>query len=67
MKILKNYGIAFGVIIGSLLGITLFVTLLHYINWISSKTLSILEIITLLLSLFIGGFLIGKIVSKKVG
>lgn len=65
MKILKNYGIAFGVIIGSLLGITLFVTLLHYINWISSKTLSILEIITLLLSLFIGGFLIGKNSKQK--
>ena len=60
MTYIKNLGIAFGVIIGSLLGVTLIVTLLHYINWIGSKTLSVLEIITPLLSLFIGVFIIVK-------
>ena len=65
MTYMKNLGIAFGVIIGSLLGVTLIVTLLHYINWIGSKTLSVLEIITPLLSLFIGGFIIGKNSKQK--
>jgi putative membrane protein (TIGR04086 family) len=65
MTYIKNLGIAFGFIIGSLFGVTLIVTLLHYINWIGSKTLSVLEIITPLLSLFIGGFIIGKNSKQK--
>lgn len=65
MTYIKNLGIAFGFIVGSLFGVTLIVTLLHYINWIGSKTLSVLEIITPLLSLFIGGFIIGKNSKQK--
>lgn len=65
MTYIKNLGIAFCFIIGSLLGTTLLITLLHYINWIGSKTLSILEIIIPLLSLFIGGFVIGKNSKQK--
>lgn len=65
MTYIKNLGIAFGFIIGSLFGVTLIVTLLHYINWIGSKTLSVLEIIIPLLSLFIGGFIIGKNSKQK--
>lgn len=65
MTYIKNLGIAFGFTIGSLFGVTLIVTLLHYINWIGSKTLSVLEIIIPLLSLFIGGFIIGKNSKQK--
>lgn len=65
MTYIKNLGIAFGFTIGSLFGVTLIVTLLHYINWIGSKTLSVLEIIIPLLSLLIGGFIIGKNSKQK--
>ncbi len=65
MTYIKNLGIAFGFIIGSLLGTTLFVTLLHYVNWINSKTLSILEILIPLFSLFLGGFVLGRKSKQK--
>lgn len=62
---LKNIGIAFGFILGSLLSLTLLVTFLNYINIIGSKTLSIVQIIIPLFSLFLGGFVIGKRSLKK--
>lgn len=65
MTTLKNFGISVGFIIGSMLVITLFITFFHYIGWIGSKTLSVLEIIIPLLSLFIGGFIIGKNSKQK--
>lgn len=65
MTIIKNLGISFGLILGSLFGFTLLITLLHYLNWIGSKTLSILEIMIPFFSLFIGGFWMGRKSNKK--
>lgn len=65
MIILKNIGISFGFILGSIFGFTLLATLLHYLNWIGSKTLSVIEIIIPLLALFLGGFQMGKRSKQK--
>ena len=65
MNYVKNIGISFGFILGSLFGLTLFFTFLNYINLIGMKTLSIIEIIIPLFSLFLGGFYIGKKSQKK--
>ncbi len=65
MTVIKNLGISFGFILASLLGITLLITLLHYINWIGTKTLSFLEILTPLIALFLGGFAVGKRSKQK--
>ncbi len=65
MTYLKNIGISFGFILGSLFGITLLITFFNYINLIGSKTLSVLEILTPLIALFIGGFSIGRKSKKK--
>ena len=65
MNYVKNIGISFGFILGSLFGLTLFFTFLNYINLIGMKILSIIEIIIPLFSLFLGGFYIGKKSQKK--
>ena len=65
MTILKNIGISFGFILGSIFGFTLLATLFHYMNWIGSKTLSVIEIIIPLLALFLGGFQMGKRSKQK--
>ena len=65
MTILKNIGISFGFILGSIFGFTLLATLFHYMNWIGSKTLSVIEIIIPLLALFLGGFQMGKRRKQK--
>ncbi len=65
MTYLKNIGISFGFILGSLFGITLLITFLHYMNLIGSKVLSVLEILTPLIALFVGGFVIGKKSKQK--
>ncbi len=65
MKYIKNLGKSFLYIIGFILVLTFIVTLLSYFNIISSKVLSILEITILCLSLFVGGFIIGKKSLKK--
>lgn len=66
MTYLKNIGISFAFIIGSILGLTLLITFLHYFNIIGSKILAILEIMIPLLAMFLGGLQIGKR-SKKHG
>lgn len=65
LKYIKNLGKSFLYIIGFILALTFIVTLLSYFNIISSKVLSILEITILCLSLFVGGFIIGKKSLKK--
>lgn len=65
MSYIKNIGISFGFILGSMLGLTLIVTLFHYLSWINSKTLSILEIMIPLIAMILGGFTIGKRSQQK--
>lgn len=65
MKYAKDLGISLLWIIGGLLILTFLMTILNYWNIFSSGIVSILKIIIPIISLFIGGFIIGKKSSKK--
>jgi len=65
MKYLKKLSFSFIYIISSLLIITFFITLLNYFNIINDKIISIFKILIPILSLFIGGFYIGKNSNNK--
>lgn len=65
MKYLKSITKAIGIMVLMLLISTLFITLFHYFNIIGKKFVTILEIVVPILTLFIGGFLIGKTSEKK--
>ena len=60
MKYLKKLVFSFIYITSSILIITFFITLLNYFNIISDKIISIFKILIPIISLFIGGFYIGK-------
>ena len=65
MKYLKNVGMSFIYIIGLLVVLTFFITLLNYFNIIGSSLTAILEIIIFVLALFVGGMIIGRRSNKK--
>ena len=65
MKYLKKLGFSFLYIIGTILISTFIITLLNYFNIISDKVISIFKILIPILSLFIGGFYIGKRSNNK--
>lgn len=65
MKYLKNLGMSFAYMIGTILVLTLIVTIFSYFNIMSDKVTSIFKIIIPIISLFIGGFYIGKRSIKK--
>lgn len=65
MNYLKKIGISFGICLASFLILTLLMTLFHYFNIISYKTVSIFKLAIPIICLFIGGFLMGKKSSKK--
>lgn len=65
MKYLKKLAFSFLYIISSILIITFLVTLLNYFNIISDKIISIFKILIPIISLFIGGFYIGKNSNNK--
>ena len=65
MKYLKNLGFSFLYIIASILIITFIITILNYFNIISDKVISIFKILIPVISLFIGGFYIGKRSTNK--
>ena len=65
MKYLKKLGISFLYIIGTILVLTLIITILSYFNLMSDKVVSIFKIIIPIISMLIGGFYIGKRSNKK--
>ena len=65
MKYLKNLGITFLWIIGSILVFTFIITFFNYFNIISDKIISIFKILIPIISLFIGGIQIGKRSKNK--
>lgn len=65
MKYLKNLGISFIYIISTLLIFTLITTIFSYFNILNDKVTSIVKIIIPIISMFIGGFFIGKNSNKK--
>ena len=58
---LKNIGYVF---IGILIT-TIIITLLNYFNILNTSSLKVISIITIILSLFIGGYLTGRKANKK--
>lgn len=65
MNYLKNIGISMLYIIGFILVLTLLSTALNYFNIIGKNTITVLKIIIPIISLFIGGYYIGKKSNKK--
>ena len=65
VKYLKNISISILYIIVSILILTFITTLFSYFNIIGEKTISIFKITIPIISLFIGGFYIGKRSIKK--
>ena len=65
MKYLKNLGKSLLYIFSITIISTLFFTFLNFINLINSNILSILELIIILISTFVGGFYLGKKAKKK--
>lgn len=65
MEYLKNIGksliYSFAIIIIS----TFLITILNYFNLIGSKVLAVLKILIILISMFVGGYLIGKVSKQK--
>ncbi len=65
MEYLKNIGKSLLYIISIILIATFLITVLNYFNIIGSKILAILKILIILISMFIGGYLIGKNSKQK--
>ena len=65
MKYLKNLSMSFIYIIFTILTSTFIITVLSYFNIMNDKITSICKIIISIISLFIGGFYIGKRSIKK--
>lgn len=65
MKYLKKVLKTVGIMLGILLLLTLIITMFNYWNLINNKVVNIMEIIIPILTLFIGGFIIGKSSNQK--
>ena len=65
MMTLKKIGTSSIISILVLTFLTLLLTCFSYINWFGPKTVATLKIIIPILSLFIGGFLMGKQSNQK--
>lgn len=62
---LKNYGYSLLLVIGSLLTINLFTTLLSYFNLLSPKVISIMGFILFLVSVFVSSYILGTKSKQK--
>jgi putative membrane protein (TIGR04086 family) len=65
MNYLKKLGISILYIISTILILTFLITFLNYFNIINDKIISIFKILIPIISLFIGGFIIGKKSKSK--
>lgn len=65
MNLIKKYGITLGIMIGFVIFFLFFFVILNYYDMISRSTLAIFKIILIILSFFIGGFIMGKSSLKK--
>jgi len=65
MNYLKKVGIALLYIIGIIFVATMLMTIFNYFNIITGTALTISKILICVISLFVGGFVIGRRSSKK--
>lgn len=65
MKFLKNISNSFLYILISILILTFITTIFNYFEIFSYKTINILEIIIIIISMFLGGYKLGQKSNKK--
>ncbi len=65
MNYLKKVGISLLYIIGIILVATMIISIFNYFNVINGKALTVSKILICVISLFTGGFIIGKKATKK--
>ena len=65
MKYLKNIGISFLIMLGIIIISSLILTSLNYFDILNKSTISMFKILIIVITYFIGGFLIGKKSIKK--
>ena len=65
MEYIKKLGISFLFLFSSFIILTMIMTIFSYFNILGDKTTNIFKIIIPIISLFIGGFYIGKKSMKK--
>ena len=65
MNYLKKVGISLLYIIGIIIVATMLITILNYFNIITGTALTISKILISVISMFVGGFTIGRRSSKK--
>ena len=65
MEYLKNIGKSLLYIFSIIIVSTFLITILNYFNIISAKIIAILKILIILISMFVGGYLIGKNSKQK--
>jgi len=65
MEYLKKLGKSFLYMISILMISTIFITILNYFNIFGSKLVTTFKIIIILISMFVGGFIIGKNSQQK--
>lgn len=64
MKYLRKIGYGMAFTLGSFLILTLVLTLFGYINWFQGKMVHFVMIIIPIISLLLGGFVVGKMSEK---
>lgn len=64
MKYLRKIGYGMAFTLGSFLILTLVLTLFSYINWFQGKMVHFVMIIIPIISLLLGGFVVGKMSEK---
>lgn len=65
MSYLKKLGISILYIVSFILGLTFIFTLLNYVGLFNNTTINIIKIIIPIISMFVGGFVIGKRTGKQ--
>ena len=65
MNLIKKYGFTLGIMFGFILFFLFFIVVLNYTSMINKSTLAILKIVTVVISFFIGGFIVGIKSNKK--
>jgi putative membrane protein (TIGR04086 family) len=65
MKLVKKYGLCIGYSIGIFMILSFLMTLLSYFNIISYKLVNIFSIAIPIISMIVGGFMLGKRSHKK--
>ena len=62
---IKNYGYSILIVFGSILLINLITTILNYFNLVSSNTISIINFVMMIISIFVSSYILGTKSKEK--